>query len=206
MVFVKSKGRGRAAVSPLFLLVTILFPVLAGKNWILLFALAAFLHECGHLMALWLLGGRVERFSLRLSGAEIGYRSGNLSYGGEALLALAGPGMNLLWACLCALLTRPWPDPRLYRLVGCHLTLALFNLLPALPLDGGRVLKALLEAHFPLTGESITRAVSGGVGLTLSLLGLCVLKTNRNPTLLAAGVVILLKSDVKTLYTSRKNC
>lgn len=145
-------------------------------------------------MALWLLGGRVERFSLRLSGAEIGYRSGNLSYGGEALLALAGPGMNLLWACLCALLTRPWPDPRLYRLVGCHLTLALFNLLPALPLDGGRVLKAALEACFPLWGERIACGVSAGVGCLLAAAGVVLLGKSGNLTLLAAGVVILLRT------------
>lgn len=206
VVFVKSKASVRAAVSPLFVLVTVLFPLITGKSWIFLFALAALLHECGHLLALWLLGGRVERLSLRLSGAEIGYRGSRLSYGGEALLALAGPGMNLLWACLCGLLARRWPDPRLYRFVGCHLTLALFNLLPALPLDGGRVLKALLESLFPLKGEPAARAVSGGVGLLLLLLGLYVLKTGQNPTLLAAGVVILLKSGGKTLYTSRKNC
>lgn len=206
MVFVKSRIKGRAAVSPLFLLVTVLFPVLTGNNWIVLFALAALLHECGHLAALRLLGGRAEGLSLRLSGAEIGYRGESLSYGGEVLLALAGPGMNLLWACLCTLLTRLWPDPRLYRFVGCHLTLAMFNLLPALPLDGGRVLKALLESRWPLLGEPIVRAISGGVGLLLALLGLSVLKKNGNPTLFAAGVVIVLKSDVKTLYTSRKNC
>lgn len=205
MVFVKHKDRGRAAVSPLFLLVTVLFPVLTGKSWILLFALAALLHECGHLLALWLLGGRVERLSLRLSGAEIGYRGSHLSYGGEVLLALAGPLMNLLWACLCAGMTRLWPEPWLYRLVGCHLTLALFNLLPALPLDGGRVLKALLESHYPLAGEGVARAVSGGVGLVLALLGLSVLKNNGNPTLFAAGAVILLKSDVKnTLHLPKK--
>lgn len=195
----------RAAISPLFVLVTVLFPVLSGNNWICLFALAALLHECGHLAVLWLLGGRVERLSLRLTGAEIGYRSERLSYGGEVLLALAGPGINLLCACLCAVLTRLWSEPRLYRFIGCHLALALFNLLPALPLDGGRVLKALLESRWPFTGEVITRAISGGVGLFLLLLGLYVLKINRNPTLLAAGVVILLKSNVKTLYTSLKN-
>lgn len=196
----------RTAVSPLFVLVTVLFPVLAGRRWIFLFGLAALLHEGGHLASLWLLGGRMERLSLRLTGAEIGYRSERLSYGGEVLLALAGPGMNLLCASLCAVLADRWPEPWLYRFIGCHLTLALFNLLPALPLDGGRVLKAMLEYRWPLLGEQIARAVSGGVGLVLALLGLYVLKVNRNPTLFAAGIVILLKSDVKTLYTSRKNC
>lgn len=196
----------RTAVSPLFVLVTMLFPVLTGKSWVFLFALAALLHESGHLAALWLLGARLERLSLRLTGAEIGYRSERLSYGGEVLLALAGPGMNLLCACLCAFLARIWPEPWLYRFIGCHLTLALFNLLPALPLDGGRALKALLEFRWPLGGEIVARTISGAVGLVLTLLGVYVLKTSRNPTLFAAGVVVLLKSDVKTLYTSRKNC
>ena len=205
-MFVKRKNDRRAAISPLFLLVTVLLPVLSGKSWVLLFAMAALLHECGHFVTLWLLGGRVERFSLRLSGAEIGYRSNCLSYGREILLALAGPGTNLVCACLCAVLVRLWPEPGLYRFIGCHLTLALFNLLPALPLDGGRALKVFLESRWPLFGEYITRIISGGVGLVLALLGLSVLKTNRNPTLLAAGMVILLKSDVKTLYTSPKNC
>ena len=54
--------------------VTVVFPVITGKRWVFLFALAAMLHEFGHLAALWLLGARMERLSLRLSGAEIGYR------------------------------------------------------------------------------------------------------------------------------------
>lgn len=197
MVFVKRKAFGRTAVSPLFLLAAVLFPLWSGRKWVLLFGLAAFLHECGHLAALALLGGRMERLSFRLTGAEIGYRAGSLSYGGEVVLALAGPGMNLLCAGMCALLTRRWPDPRLYRFIGCHLTLALFNLLPALPLDGGRVLQALLESRWPLAGETVARKISGMVGLILAFLGLYGLKTGGNPTLFAAGVVILLKSNGK---------
>lgn len=206
VVFVKRSKGGRAAASPLFLFVTVLFPALTGKDWLLLFALAALLHECGHLAALWLLGGRAERFSLRLTGAEIAYHSGSLSYGGEVLLALAGPLANLLCAGVCALLSRFLPVSQLYRFIGCHLTLALFNLLPALPLDGGQVLKALLEYRLPLAGERIARTISVGVGVILALLGLYVLKAGQNPTLLAAGTVILLKSRGKPLYTSRKNC
>ncbi len=186
----------RLAVSLPFLLVTVLVPLLIGRSWILLFAAAALLHEAGHLAALRLLGGRVERICLRLSGGEIRYR-GRLSYGGDALVALAGPLANLLCALLCAAAARRWPEPWLYRFIGCHVTLALFNLLPALPLDGGRILQAALEYRFPLWGEIVTKAVGLVFGVILSAVGLVILQKRGNPTLLAAGWVILLRSEAK---------
>jgi len=169
----------------------------ARRSWLLLFWLAAILHELGHLAALRLLRGRVEALRFRLSGAEICYRGTGISYGGEVLLALAGPGMNLLWAAVLALISRWYPEDLLYRFIGCHLVLALFNLLPALPLDGGRVLQSALEARFPLEGEEYARRVSLAVGAVLFLLGLYVLLQKGNPTLFSAGGVILLRSGAK---------
>jgi len=169
----------------------------ARRSWLLLFWLAAILHELGHLAALRLLRGRVEALRFRLSGAEICYRGTGISYGGEVLLALAGPGMNLLWAAVLALASRWYPEDLLYRFIGCHLVLALFNLLPALPLDGGRVLQSALEARFPLEGEEYARRVSLAVGAVLFLLGLYVLLQKGNPTLFSAGGVILLRSGAK---------
>lgn len=185
----------RLSASPLFLLWGLLTP-LTGRGWPLLFLAAAVLHEGGHLLALRLLGGRVEEVRLRLSGAELRWR-GRLSYGGEALLALAGPGANLLWALVCAGAARRWPTDWLYRFIGCHLTLALLNLLPALPLDGGRVLCALLERRFPLRGAWATALFGGVLGAGLALLGLWTLKTAGNPTLLATGGVLLLQCPTK---------
>jgi len=169
----------------------------ARRSWLLLFWLAAILHELGHLAALRLLRGRVEALRFRLSGAEICYRGTGISYGGEVLLALAGPGMNLLWAAVLALISRWYPEDLLYRFIGCHLVLALFNLLPALPLDGGRVLQSALETRFPLEGEGYARRVSFAVGALLFLLGLYVLLQKGNPTLFSAGGVILLRSGAK---------
>ena len=177
----------------------------ARRSWLLLFWLAAILHELGHLAALRLLRGRVEALRFRLSGAEICYRGTGISYGGEVLLALAGPGMNLLWAAVLALASRWYPEDLLYRFIGCHLVLALFNLLPALPLDGGRVLQSALETRFPLEGEGYARRISLAVGAVLFLLGLYVLLQKGNPTLFSAGGVILLRSGAKrTLHLPEK--
>jgi len=69
-------------------------------------------------------------------------------------VAIAGPAVNLLLALVSALLLhlekwitpeqQPWLFTTLYISVAVNCVLAAFNLLPILPLDGGRVLAGLL--------------------------------------------------------------
>jgi Zn-dependent protease len=92
------------------------------------------------------------------------------------LVALAGPVTNLLLAALsvCVLAALPEEGPTILttgvaKMAAASLSinclLAVFNLLPIPPLDGGRVLTALLPQH--LTG--MLRAIEG-VGFVLVLL------------------------------------
>ena len=184
----------RFSCSLSFLLATVILLLAAHKSWLVLFWLAAILHELGHLLALYLLGGRVSRFCFRLSGGELQYDGKHLSYGREILLALAGPCANLMCAWICGWLAMLGHKELLYQFSGCHLVLAIFNLLPALPLDGGRVLQCFLELKFPMAGERLTLLVSLCVGAILLLLGFAVLLRGGNPTLFSAGGVILLRS------------
>ena len=133
-------------------LLTLIAPVLAlrlgmrGGMFALFLALGV--HELAHLIAAKLT--RVDIAEIRL-----------MPFGGSARIenpyrlspaqliptALAGPTANLTLAVLLAALAQ-WRvlDPmRAAELIAPNLILMLFNLIPALPLDGGRVLYALLQ-------------------------------------------------------------
>ena len=119
-------------------------------------------HEGGHLLLIRLWGGRVEQLTLGLGGMDIRYTCPRASYPKDAWIALAGPGANLLCCLLCAAPAQRLESEGLYLFLGCSGLLCLFNLLPALPLDGGVCLRALLLCR---VGDGAVRPGAGGVRL-----------------------------------------
>ncbi|MCB2209445.1 site-2 protease family protein [bacterium] len=95
--------------------------------------------------------------------------------GQELLVALAGPLVNLLLAgaflvglLLSGFFTQPLSVSLLteniwMRLTTVNITLALFNLIPAFPMDGGRVLRALLASRMNRVKATQTAATVGKV-------------------------------------------
>ena len=145
--------------------------------------LACVVHELGHLLVGAALGGRPRWLSLSAVGLEMNmeYPAG-LSYGRELAVALAGPAVNLVTGGICAQFGN-------YLLAGVSFGLGLFNLMPVLPLDGGRALWCVLSALFGAqTGE---RAADGAAGVLVGLLagiGAAAAVSYANFTLLLAAV------------------
>jgi Zn-dependent protease len=140
------------------------------------------LHEAGHWLVARRAGLPVIRLALSLVGGTLELGTAPRTAGSELWIALGGPLASLLVAVLAAVahvvLVESAADPlvaSVAAVVGvANLAVALLNLLPGLPLDGGRVLKA---AVWRVTGDEVRAthvAAAGGRLLAGALLALAV--------------------------------
>ncbi len=140
-------GRAKFSIHPLFLLVGVWYSFTGELFLFLLSALVALQHECAHAFAAAKLGYKLNKIVLMPFGAVIDGDLKGISLKDELSVALAGPFCNLLTAGFFAALW--WFAPTTYAFTDTayytSLAIALVNLLPAYPLDGGRVLKCVLE-------------------------------------------------------------
>ncbi len=91
----------------------------------------------------------------------------------EFQIAIAGPLVNLALAGFFALIRAFYPMALLGPLVQVNLALALFNLLPAFPLDGGRIFRAMLATRMPHAEATRIAARTGqGIAVILGFVGL----------------------------------
>lgn len=155
--------------------------------------LAVATHEGGHIGAIWLCGGKVERLVLGLGGMDIRYRCSRDTYGKDAFIALMGPGMNLLSCGVGAFLANRLPWEGIYLFCGCSALLGCFNLLPALPLDGGVFLRAMLLRRGELEwSDRVLTASSLAVGVLLLCAGIVLfVSSGGNCTLLVCAGAVL---------------
>lgn len=129
-------------------------------------------HECAHALVARLLGYKVREMELLpFGGVARIERIGDAGPVNELLMASAGPAASLLLAAAvyCGMAYYPgWTEGRFYFTV--NLTLAFFNLLPGLPLDGGRMLRAVLALRLDY-GKATLLVVKVGKLLAIGLAG-----------------------------------
>ena len=164
--------------------------------------LVAIEHECAHAFAAAKLGYKLNKIVLMPFGAVIDGDLSGISLKDEISVAIWGPLCNLLTAVF--FVAWWWLTPTMYAFTdtACYtsLAIALVNLLPAYPLDGGRILRCLLARAFAKNqaneGKAERKAENVCRALTLlfsaGFFALFMLVTPKNLSLLLFGGFLLL--------------
>lgn len=111
---------------------------------------AVFFHEIGHCISARIHGKRILSLRISLSGLCLETTPFHSS-AEEALCAAAGPVCGLIWSAVCTCFHGGWWE----RSGDISLYFSACNLLPAHPLDGGRILCAFCNNRTILRGVSI---------------------------------------------------
>lgn len=153
---------------------------LAGLAASLLFFASVLVHELSHAWMANHLGVRVQRITLFMFGG-VSHLSGEPhGPGAELRIAAIGPltsiALGIVFYALAWILTAvglvPLGTAVLRYLSFVNLALAVFNLLPGFPLDGGRLLRAWLWHRSGNLQLATRRAADWGVSVAVGIMGL----------------------------------
>ena len=131
---------------------------------------AVFVHELAHAWMSKRLSIPVRGITMMFFGGATETRANSRGPGAEFLVAAAGPASTLVLSGAFWLIARSMHGTVrdvVIQLAGLNLLFAIFNTLPALPLDGGRMLTAIV---WRITGSrSSAQRVSGYVGTAVGI-------------------------------------
>ena len=183
-----------------------------GVIFILLLFVCVVLHEFGHIVAARRYGIRTPDVTLLPIGGVASLERMPEKPGQEIVVALAGPAVNLVIAAVLAIglganfnfdQMAQLEEARtslVGRVAAANVALCVFNLIPAFPMDGGRVLRALLALRMGYTRATRTAATIGqGLAFVFALLGLL-----GSPMLILIAVFIFLAASGEAGYVQAR--
>ena len=149
-------------------------PILYGVGLSISLFAAILLHEIGHAAVALHYGMPVRSITLMILGGVTEIHHDDATPKETFLVALAGPavniGLGLGFLLVARLVPASWADLMIFSFLfgALNLLIAIFNLLPAMPLDGGRMLKSALSLGLESGRAARVTAI---IGRTLALAG-----------------------------------
>jgi Zn-dependent protease/predicted transcriptional regulator len=196
----------------------------AGQNltqilWSILFILCIFItvlmHELRHALTAKNFGIKTKDITLLPIGGLARLERLPEKPSEELLVAFAGPFVNIILAFITSLfITLPNTSEEMVAQLEngvnannfflnfylVNIVLAIFNLIPAFPMDGGRVLRALLS--YKLERHHATK-IAARIGQVLAL-GFVFLGFFSNPFLIFIGIFVFMGAQIESEYTETK--
>jgi stage IV sporulation protein FB len=178
----------------------------SGIGFILALFACVIAHEFGHALAARRYGIRTPDITLLPIGGLARLERMPEKPSQEIVVALAGPAVNVVIALALILLLNTHFDfaalqrldnPALdftMRLASVNIFLVLFNLIPAFPMDGGRVLRALLALRYPRTqATNIAATIGQALAFVFGFVGL----VGGNPLLIFIAIFVYLAATAE---------
>ncbi|WP_412750205.1 site-2 protease family protein [Krasilnikovia sp. M28-CT-15] len=170
---------------------------LVGFGFVLCLLGSVLLHELGHALTARRYGIGVRRITLELLGGWTEMESDAPTPRVDALVSLAGPAVSLVLGAVSTAAALALPDRTVlaqiaFQLAASNLIVTVFNVLPGLPLDGGRALRAAMWAL--LRDRNRATVVAGWAGRVIAattVLFALSLYQLRLLTLFGVGFVLL---------------
>jgi Zn-dependent protease len=188
-------------VSVVFLLIALLLGQQSGARtpvlmaaWIVIMFLGILLHELGHALTAKAFGQEPAISLHGFGGTTMWQPRGGIGPGKRAVITAAGPLVGLVIGFPALVLAALLPEGSTGRQVmefvyWVNLVWAIFNLVPMLPLDGGRIMASLLELVF---GQGSLRAAYVVSIVVAALFGLLMVLAGAYITLVFCAYFIYL--------------
>ncbi len=186
---------------------------LEGVLYIVLIFACVLAHEFGHIFAARRYGIRTPEVTLSPIGGVASLERIPDRPREELVVALAGPAVNVAIALVLFLGLGAAIDMEraaqienpgvslVARLAVANLFLVLFNLIPAFPMDGGRVLRALIAMRRPHTEATrIAARIGQGAAFLFALAGLFI-----NPMLIVIGLFIYVAASAEAQHVATRD-
>jgi len=132
---------------------------------------AVFIHESGHMLAMWAADCQPRAIRLIPTSVQI-VRGFSSKRGGEIAITLCGPLANILLSGVLFANYLIFKSEQSFVFSLLNLVIAIFNLLPVSGLDGGTLLTTILSNFTDLYhAESIVRIITAVFAVIIFLLG-----------------------------------
>ena len=153
------------SVHPLFFVFGLYYAGTGRIFVFLVYTICAVLHELGHSFVASSAGYRLDKITLMPFGAVVKGDIEGLKLNDEIKIALAGPLLNVAIGLLFVAIWWIYPESYAFTdiIAQANFSLALVNFLPVFPLDGGRVVLAMLTKKFGGDKAQIIGKVIGGI-------------------------------------------
>ena len=197
----------------------------AGQNtpqilWSLLFVscifLTVLLHELGHALTAKKYGIKTKDITLLPIGGLARLERLPEKPSEELMVAFAGPLVNIVLAFLTSFfISLPNTSEEMVTQLSngvnadnfflnfylVNIVLAFFNLIPAFPMDGGRILRALLAYKME---RHVATKIAARIGQLLAI-GFVFLSFYSNPFLIIIGIFVFIGAQIESEYTESKH-